>query len=151
MMGGSVKRVVLVLGIATALLVPAWANERDPFSRGTPWKSHPTLSFAGTPLSIYNSEGNAKSAGTVRDWLSSHDRAKNDCSVTDTVPGKRMWIVCVRRGLYGSPPHKLVFVYHASVVGAGYVLINFATTDGNPLLGRDLIDHFRDEVEDYPG
>src|SRR6478735_6402782 len=140
------RRAVLGLGMAAVLLIPAQASERDPFSRGTPWKNHPILSFAGTPLSIHNSEGDAKPAGKVRDWLSSYDRSKNDCHVTDTVPGKQMWIVCVRRGLYGSPPHKLVFVYQASVIGAGYVLINFATTDGTPLLGRDLLDHFRDEI-----
>ncbi|TCR60936.1 hypothetical protein [Bosea sp. BK604] len=137
-----------LVGLSVLASGGAVGQERTAFAAGTPWKKDPIVSKVGAPLSIYDPQGMAKPAGTVRDWLIGHDQSKNDCEVTETVRDKQMWIVCTRRGLYGDPPHKLVFAYQASVFAAGSVLINFATADGNPLVGRDLIDHFRDEIQD---
>ncbi|MGU3326096.1 hypothetical protein ACLBXB_04085 [Methylobacterium mesophilicum] len=117
--------------------------------KALPWQRYARLSSPNTRLEIQGPAGKAVPAGSAQRWLIGHSEM-NDCSVADGA-GPNVQITCVRRGkYYDTPgkPMKLVFTYTGTFSAPNTLLIVSGTTKGNPLLGQDLVDHFRDEIEE---
>ena len=135
--------------LAAVFVVAATVTGAGAVDGAVPWRKYPRLSSAPTRLQVVGPDGKPVPAGTAKAWLTGHAQM-NDCMVSDG-GGQNVLITCVRRGKYYDTPGKpikLVFTYTGTFSTPDTLRIVSGTTKGNPLIGQDLIDHFRDEVEE---